>query len=184
LPSGNSLNSFDPFNFFNLDIFDFRRSSPENSATYSLRVLARLLPLSSAVESVNGPLKLLEARMVADQLVGLAAEIYLGELRKALEPARSNRSSVWLAMRPVFERIAGEIGQSPEFAPAFLSSQIVRELVKAERKLVEMDSKVDTENVVLLLYQAFLGTLLLWSFGGTPHLELVVRTAFHQLADV
>jgi hypothetical protein len=54
--------------------------------------------------------------MVADQLVGLMAEIHLGELRKALELARSNRSSVWLAVRPVFERIAGEIGQSPEFA--------------------------------------------------------------------
>jgi hypothetical protein len=73
--------------------------------------------------------------------------------------ARSNRSSVSLAVRPVFERIAGEIGQSPEFACAFLSSQIVRELVKAGRKGVEIDSKVDTENVALLLYQAFLGTL-------------------------
>src|SRR4029077_17502771 len=52
LPSPNSFDTFDPFNFFNLDIFDFRRSSPENSATYSLLVLARLLPLSSVVESV------------------------------------------------------------------------------------------------------------------------------------
>src|SRR6201998_1961876 len=52
LPSGNSFDSFDSFNFFNLDIFNFRRSSPENSATYSLLVLARLLPLSSVVESV------------------------------------------------------------------------------------------------------------------------------------
>jgi hypothetical protein len=120
--------------------------------------------------------------MVADQRVGLMAEIHLGELRKALELARSNRSSVWLAVRPVFKRIAGEIGQSPEFACAFLSSQIVRELVKAGRKRVEIDS--DTENVALLLYQTFLGTLLLWSLRGTPHLELAVRAAFHQVADV
>jgi hypothetical protein len=122
--------------------------------------------------------------VAADQLVGLMAEIHLGELRKALELARSNRSSVSLAVRPVFERIAGEIGQSPEFARTFLSSQIVRELVKAGRKRVEIDSKVDTENVALLLYQAFLGTLLLRSLRGTPHLELAVCTAFHQLADV
>ena len=101
--------------------------------------------------------------MVADQLVGLMSENHLGELRKALELARSNRSPVWLAVRPVFERIAGEIGQSPEFACAFLSSQIVRELVKAGRKRVGIDSKVDTENVALLLYRTFLGTLLLWS---------------------
>jgi hypothetical protein len=88
--------------------------------------------------------------MVADQLVGVMAEIHLGELRKALELARSNRASVWLAVRPVFERIAGEIGHSPEFARTFLSSQIVRELVKAARKRVDIDSKVDTENVTLL----------------------------------
>jgi hypothetical protein len=122
--------------------------------------------------------------MVADQLAGPMAEIHLGELREALELARSNRSSVWLAVRPVFERIAGEIGQSPEFACAFLSSQIVRELVRDKRKRVEIDSGVDTENVALLLYQAFLGTLLLWSLRGTPHLELAVRIAFHQLADL
>jgi hypothetical protein len=122
--------------------------------------------------------------MVADRWVGTMAEIHLGELRDALELARSNSSSVWLAVRPVFERIAGEIAQSPEFACAFLSSQIVRELVNAGRKRVEIDSKVGTENVALLLYQAFLGTLLLWSMRGTPHLELAVRTAFHQLADV
>ena len=122
--------------------------------------------------------------MVAEPLVGATAEIHLGELRQALELVRSHRSSVWLAVRPVFERIAREIGQSPEFARAFLSSQIVRELVKAGRKRVEIDSKVDTENVALLLYQAFLGTLLLWSLRGTPHLELAVRTVFHQLAEV
>jgi hypothetical protein len=122
--------------------------------------------------------------MVADRLVGPMAEIHLGKLRKALELGRSNRSSVWLAVHPVFERMAGEIGQSPEFARAFLSSPIVRELVKAGRKQVEIDSKIDTEDVALLLYQAFLGTLLLWSFGGTPHLELAVRSTFHQLADV
>jgi hypothetical protein len=122
--------------------------------------------------------------MVADQLVGLMAEIYLGELRRALALSRSNRSSVWLAVRPIFERIAREIGQSPEFARAFLSSQIVRELVSAGRKRVEIDSNIDTENVALLLYQAFLGTLLLWSLRGTPHLELAVRAAFHHLADV
>jgi hypothetical protein len=122
--------------------------------------------------------------MEADQLVGLMPEVHLGELRKALELARSNRSSVWLAVRPIFERTAGEIGQSPEFAGAFLSSQTVRELVKAGRKRAEIDSKVDAENAALLLYQAFLGTLLLWSLRGNPHLELAVRTAFHQLADV
>jgi hypothetical protein len=77
--------------------------------------------------------------MAADQLVGLMAGIQLGELRKALELARSNRSSDWLAVRPVFETNYGEIGQSPEFARAFLSSQIVREPEKARRKRVEID---------------------------------------------
>jgi hypothetical protein len=41
--------SFDPFNFFNIDTFDSWRSSPENSATYSSASLARALPLSERV---------------------------------------------------------------------------------------------------------------------------------------
>ena len=40
--------SFDPFNFFNIDTFDSWRSSPENSATYSSARLAQALPLSEA----------------------------------------------------------------------------------------------------------------------------------------
>jgi len=131
------------------------------------------------------------------------AEIHLGELRKALELARSSRSSVWPAVSHVFERIAGEIGQSPEFARAFLSpfladkrvrwsleralcegQQIGRELVKAGQKRGEIDAKLDSKNVALLLHQAFLGTLLLWSLRGSPNLELAVRTAFRQLAEL
>src|SRR6201997_4614799 len=44
---GRSFGSFDFFNFFNLDIFDCWCSFPENSATYSLPILACVLPLSS-----------------------------------------------------------------------------------------------------------------------------------------
>jgi hypothetical protein len=40
--------SFDPFNFFNIDTFDSWRSSAEDSATYSTARLALSLPLSDA----------------------------------------------------------------------------------------------------------------------------------------
>jgi hypothetical protein len=46
-----SVDGFDPFNFFNSDISDFRRSSPENSATYGYGGLVWDLPLSLVVES-------------------------------------------------------------------------------------------------------------------------------------
>jgi formate hydrogenlyase transcriptional activator len=49
--SPNSFDSFDPFNFFNSNTFDFRRSSPENSATYGSAGLVWALPLSLVVES-------------------------------------------------------------------------------------------------------------------------------------
>jgi len=41
----NHVDSFDSFDFFNFDIFNFVASSPENSATYDLVSLARVLPL-------------------------------------------------------------------------------------------------------------------------------------------
>jgi hypothetical protein len=45
---GVDFDSFDPFNFFNIDTFDSWRFSRENSATYSSARLARALPLSDA----------------------------------------------------------------------------------------------------------------------------------------
>jgi hypothetical protein len=53
LPSGNSFDSFDPFNFFNLDIFNFWQSSPENSATYGTAGLERALPLPAVRAKAN-----------------------------------------------------------------------------------------------------------------------------------
>jgi len=41
----NHVDTFHSFDIFNVDIFDFDGSSPENSATYDLASLARVLPL-------------------------------------------------------------------------------------------------------------------------------------------
>jgi hypothetical protein len=46
-----SVDGFDPFNFFNSDIFDLWQRSPEDSRAFNLQGLASVLPLSSAVES-------------------------------------------------------------------------------------------------------------------------------------
>jgi hypothetical protein len=58
------LDSFDPLNFFNLDVSDFQRFSRRNSATYDLLVLASVLPLSSAPRA-SRTAELLEETMVA-----------------------------------------------------------------------------------------------------------------------
>jgi hypothetical protein len=42
------LDSFDPFNSFNIDVFNSWRSSPENSATYDPASLVWALPLTAA----------------------------------------------------------------------------------------------------------------------------------------
>jgi hypothetical protein len=42
----NHVDTFHSFDIFNFDIFDFVESSLENSATYDLVTLARVLPLS------------------------------------------------------------------------------------------------------------------------------------------
>jgi hypothetical protein len=41
----NHVDTFDSFDIFNFDIFNFVASSPENSATYDFVSLARVLPL-------------------------------------------------------------------------------------------------------------------------------------------
>jgi len=50
----NRFDTFNSFDFFNLDIFDFWGSSPENSATYDLVSLARVLPLPHLYEPNAG----------------------------------------------------------------------------------------------------------------------------------
>jgi hypothetical protein len=44
----NHVDTFHSFDFFNFDIFNFVAPSPENSATYNLVSLARVLPLPHA----------------------------------------------------------------------------------------------------------------------------------------
>jgi hypothetical protein len=41
-----SVDGFNPFNFFNSDIFDVWQRSPEDSPTFNSRGLASVLPLS------------------------------------------------------------------------------------------------------------------------------------------
>ena len=50
----NHFDTFDSFNFFNLDIFDFCRPLHEDSATYNLVSLARVLPLAHVYERNAG----------------------------------------------------------------------------------------------------------------------------------
>jgi len=53
LPSPNGVDSFNPFDFLDFDIFDFRQSSPENSATYEAADLERALPLPAVRAKAN-----------------------------------------------------------------------------------------------------------------------------------
>ena len=71
-----SFDSFDPFNLFDRDIFDFWRLSSDNSATYGSADLAWVLPViqtrHEARLNVSGSIRLGESTML-DHLLRLQA---------------------------------------------------------------------------------------------------------------
>jgi len=134
-----------------------------------------------------------------DHVLGVMAEIQLGKVRQALEQATTGKRSIQSVLRRLFERVGEEPGRSPELARAllssFLASERIRELldrnmsegrrmaariVELGQERGEVDAKLKKEQVALLLQQAFMGTLLLWSLRGTPKLQSAIETSFQH----
>jgi AcrR family transcriptional regulator len=134
-----------------------------------------------------------------DHVLGVMAEIQLGKVQEALEQATIGKRSVQSVLRRLFERIAEEPGRSPDLARAFISSflgsEVVRrhldrnmadgrgmiaQIVELGQKRGEIDPKLKTDQVSLLLQQTLMGTLLLWSLRGEPGLQNAVGGGFQH----
>lgn len=135
-----------------------------------------------------------------DQVLGVMAEIHLGQVRRALELASAKTRSIQSVVRDLFERIAEELGRTHELARAFISSflaskgvrqrldhnmsegrRMVTQIVEIGQKRGEIDPKLEKDEAVLLLQQAFMGTLLLWTLRGAPNLQSVIRRSFQHV---
>ncbi len=133
-----------------------------------------------------------------DHVLSVMAEIQLGKVREALETAEAGKRPIRSVLHDLFVKLSEEPGRSPELArtvlAAFFSStireQIAQNMSNGRRMIGrtlalgqqrgEVAPKLKTEQLALHLQQAFLGTLLLWSLGGEPKLQVTIEASFQH----
>jgi len=134
-----------------------------------------------------------------EHVLGVMAEIQLGKVREALVQAESGRQPIQRVLQALFQRLSEEPGRSPDLArtiiSSFLASEQVRLLVDghmtAGRRLLarilqigqragEIDPRLKSEALALLLQQSVLGTILLWSLRGEPRITTAMEQTFQH----
>jgi AcrR family transcriptional regulator len=133
-----------------------------------------------------------------NHLLATIVDVSLGRVREALELAMTGKRSIQSVLRHLFEQIA-EDHRSPELARAFISSFVGSETVRGqldrktsdERRVIaqiveigqeygEIDWRLKKDEVALLLQQAFMGALLLWSLRAAPSLQIAISRTFQH----
>lgn len=134
-----------------------------------------------------------------DHVLGVMAEIQLGNVSEAVTLAESGNQTIYSVLHRLFLRLAKEPGRSPDLARAmissFLASEGVRGLVdrnmREGRKMIvqivaagqmhgEIEPRMKKEKIALHLQQTIIGTLLLWSLKGRPALETWIEESFQH----
>jgi AcrR family transcriptional regulator len=134
-----------------------------------------------------------------NHLLATIVDVSLDRVREALELAMMGKRSIQSALRHLFEQIAEDHHGSPELARAFISSFVGSETVRRqlnhktsdERRLIaqiveigqqngEIDRRLKKDEVALLLQQAFMGALLLWSLRDVPSLQSSMSRSFQH----
>ena len=134
-----------------------------------------------------------------DHVLGVMAEIQLGKVREASSRAALGKQTIYTVLRQLARRLSEEPGRSPSLARAlissFLASERVREILKRNmregRKTIgeviaagqqrgEIDPKLNKAKVAMQFFQAFMGTLLLWSLHEKPALEAWIEDSFQH----
>jgi AcrR family transcriptional regulator len=134
-----------------------------------------------------------------DHVLGVMPEIQLRKVQEALDQAQTGRRSIQSVLRQLFQRLAEEPGRSPELARAlvssFLASEFIRQhldrslsqgrqmaaqIVELGQRRGEIDPKLKQENVALLLQQAVMGTVLIWSLRGGAKLQSAIEANFQH----
>ena len=134
-----------------------------------------------------------------NHLLATIVDLSLDRVREALELARTGKRSIQSVLRHLFERIAEDHHRSPELARAFVSSFVGSETVRGqldrktsdERRVIaqiveigqgygEIDPRLKKDEVALLLQQAFMGALLLWSLRAVRSLQNAMSRTFQH----
>src|SRR5277367_3212172 len=134
-----------------------------------------------------------------DHLLATIVDVGLDRVREALELAMTGTRSIQSVFRQLFEHIAEDHHGGPEVARAFISSFVGSETVRRQldhktsdgRRLIgqiveigqqngEIDRRLKKDDVALLLQQAFMGALLLWSLRDVPSLQSSMSRSFQH----
>lgn len=134
-----------------------------------------------------------------EHVLGVMAEIQIGKVREALAQAETGKQPVRIVLQQLFQRLAEEPGRSPDLArtlvSSFLANERVRSMVDGHmatgrnsvarilalgQQAGEIDARVKSEQLALLLQQSLLGTILLWSLRGEPRLKTAMEHSFQH----
>jgi len=132
-------------------------------------------------------------------VLGVMAEIQIGKVREALAQAETTKQPVRLVLQQLFQRLAEEPGRSADLARALVSSflvseqvrllvdenmargrQILARILELGQQSGEIDPRLKSDNLALLLQQSVLGTILLWSLRGEPRLKTAMAHTFQH----
>ena len=133
-----------------------------------------------------------------EHVLGVMAEIQIGKVREALDRAETGKE-VCPVLQQLYQRLAEEPGRSPDLArtliSSFLASEKVRLLVDEQmakgrhslarileigQRAGEINPRLNSEHLALLLQQSVLGTILLWSLRGEPRLKTAMERSFQH----
>jgi AcrR family transcriptional regulator len=135
-----------------------------------------------------------------DHVLGVLAEIQLGNVQAAVDEAESGKRPIESVLRQLFLRLAEEPGRSPDLARALVSGfvsskrsteimalnmakgrELITRAIEIGQKRREIDSSLKKDRIALQAQQTFLGALLLWSLTGEHKLQNVVESSFQLL---
>jgi AcrR family transcriptional regulator len=134
-----------------------------------------------------------------NHLLATIVDLSLDRVRAALELAMAGKRSIQSVLRHLFEQIAEDHHGSPEVARAFISSfvggealcQQLAHKISEERRLIaqivelgqeygEINGRLRKDEVALLLQQASMGALVLWSLRDGPSLQSAMSRTFQH----
>ena len=134
-----------------------------------------------------------------DHVLGVMAEIQLGKVKEAADLAGRGKQTLQSVLHRLLLRLAEEPGNSPSLARALISSflaseavrgiievnmregrRVIAEIIAAGQERGEIDPRLKKEKAAIQFFQAFLGTLLLWSLHGKPALDAWLEDSFQH----
>jgi AcrR family transcriptional regulator len=134
-----------------------------------------------------------------NHLLATIVDVSLDRVRETLELAMAGKRPIQSLLRHLFEQIAEDHHGSPEVARAFISSLVGSETVRRqvdhkiadEQRLItqiveigqeygEIDRRLKKNEVALLLQQALMGALVLWTLRDVPSLQSSMNRTFQH----